>query len=473
MNEKAGDSGLLQISRNARPIEFVLDIVCVVLGLPLATVFLSVVVGRSPLDLGSTHQLLVDVLCLLAWISALIMSAEYQSKRRSGFRDDLWVVLRTNALGCLLFGAMAYVLKVMDVSRLQIAVYGVLISLLMLISRSATRSSVYFLRASGIDTRSYLVVGDTEAAHRYLAQAEVYRRFGIRVIGYVAVRRGVLDAAYLGTPAELDRILANHRCDGVIIALPLSDPDIQRVLDICECHGKSVELVLDAFSSRITQSTVYQGPFTMNLVLSSIPHTPGAAFVKRVTDIVVSTLALVMLSPLFLIVMTAIKLDDGGPVIFRQQRVGLHNKNFWMFKFRSMYQGAEALQEQLMLQNEMSGPVFKMTDDPRVTRVGKFIRKTSIDELPQFVNVLRGEMSLVGPRPPLPNEVSKYQAAHRRRLSVKPGLTCLWQVSGRNNIDFEQWMDLDLLYIDNWSYMRDWAIIAKTIPAVLKRTGAR
>ncbi|QSO53663.1 sugar transferase [Alicyclobacillus curvatus] len=472
-NVKAGDSGLQQISRNARAIEIALDMVCVVVGLPLATVVLGVIAGYSTPDIGSTRQLLVDVLCLLAWLSALIMSAEYPSKRRSRFRDDLWVVLRANALACLLFGALAYVLKVMDVSRLQIALLGVTISSLMLISRSITRSGVYLLRSSGMDTRSYLVVGDTDAAHRYLAQATAYRRLGIRILGYVAMRRGVLDAAYLGTPRDLDGILSNRSCDGVVIALPLSDPHLQSVLEVCECHGKSVELVLDAFSSRITQSTVYQGPFTMNLVLSSIPHTPAAAFIKRLTDVVVSAMALVMLSPLFLLVTIAIKLDDGGPVIFRQQRVGLHNKYFWMFKFRSMHQGAEALQEQLLQQNEMSGPVFKMTDDPRVTRVGKFMRRTSIDELPQFLNVLRGEMSLVGPRPPLPNEVSKYQAAHRRRLSVKPGLTCLWQVSGRNNIDFEQWMDLDLLYIDNWSYLRDWAIIAKTIPAVLKRTGAR
>lgn len=464
---------VLQLSRNARLMEFVLDLSFLVIGLPLASRLQFALVHESVLDRGTASHVLVDLLCLFAWFCALVVSAEYQSKRRSRFWDDFWVVIRTNAFACLLFGAMAYTLKVMDISRLFIVFYCALMCLLMLVSRWITRLGLYAIRYSQWDMRSYIVVGDTEAAHRYLAQIDHYRRMGIRILGYLSERRGALNVPYLGAPDQLEKVLADVSCDGVVIALPLSDPNIQPVLNVCECLGKSVELVLDAFSSRITQSAVHQGPLTSSLVLSSIPHTPAAAFVKRLTDIVVSSLALVLLSPLFLIVAATIRLADGGPVIFRQQRVGLHNKPFWMLKFRSMREDAESMQALLMERNEMSGPVFKMTDDPRVTRIGRFIRRTSIDELPQLLNVLRGEMSLVGPRPPLPTEVSHYQAVHRRRLSVKPGLTCLWQVSGRNNIDFERWMDLDLLYIDNWSYLRDWAIIAKTIPAVLRRTGAR
>jgi lipopolysaccharide/colanic/teichoic acid biosynthesis glycosyltransferase len=159
-------------------------------------------------------------------------------------------------------------------------------------------------------------------------------------------------------------------------------------------------------------------------------------------------------------------------VFFSQVRVGLRGKKFFMYKFRSMCVDAEKKRKELLHLNEMSGPVFKLKHDPRVTRVGRFIRRTSLDELPQLWNVLKGDMSLVGPRPNLPHEVDQYDYAHRRRLSVKPGLTCLWQISGRNNIDFDRWMDLDIAYIENWSYLNDLKIIVKTIPAVFKKTGA-
>ena len=166
------------------------------------------------------------------------------------------------------------------------------------------------------------------------------------------------------------------------------------------------------------------------------------------------------------------KLTSRGPVLFRQERVGLHGRTFGMLKFRSMVTNAEELKARLMAQNEMSGPVFKMKHDPRITRIGRFIRKYSIDELPQLLNVLRGDMSIVGPRPPVPSEVAKYEAWQRRRLSVRPGLTCVWQVSGRNQISFEEWMLLDMRYIDHWSLAQDFNLILKTVPVVLTGRGA-
>ncbi|HET8733492.1 MAG TPA: sugar transferase, partial [Anaeromyxobacteraceae bacterium] len=181
---------------------------------------------------------------------------------------------------------------------------------------------------------------------------------------------------------------------------------------------------------------------------------------------------LLALAPLLLGVAAAIKLDSPGPVFFRQRRVGLHGRLFDILKFRSMHRDAEAKLAALRGRNEMSGPVFKITDDPRVTRVGRLIRRTSIDELPQFWNVLVGQMSVVGPRPPLPSEVAQYRRWHRRRLSVRPGITCIWQISGRNQIDFDRWMELDLQYIDQWSLANDLRIFLKTIPAVLGARGA-
>jgi exopolysaccharide biosynthesis polyprenyl glycosylphosphotransferase len=201
-------------------------------------------------------------------------------------------------------------------------------------------------------------------------------------------------------------------------------------------------------------------------------YSPVQAAVKRMLDILASSAALVVLSPLLLCAALAVKLSSRGPVFFRQERVGLHGRTFAMLKFRSMVSNAEALKADLEHRNEQAGPVFKIAHDPRVTAVGRFLRKHSIDELPQLVNVLRGDMSLVGPRPPLPKEVAKYEAWQRRRLSVRPGLTCVWQVSGRNQISFEQWMLLDMQYIDHWNLLQDLRLIVRTVPVVLSGRGA-
>jgi len=182
---------------------------------------------------------------------------------------------------------------------------------------------------------------------------------------------------------------------------------------------------------------------------------------------------LVLGAPAFAAIALAIKLESPGPVFFRQRRIGLNGREFWMWKFRSMCHDAEARRAELERHNEMDGPVFKMSQDPRVTRVGRLLRRTSLDEFPQFWNVLRGRMSVVGPRPPLPEEVRRYKRWQRRRLSVKPGLTCLWQVRGRNQLDFAEWMALDLHYIDTWSLWGDLKIVLMTIPAILMGRGAR
>ncbi len=196
-------------------------------------------------------------------------------------------------------------------------------------------------------------------------------------------------------------------------------------------------------------------------------------FVKRFIDIFCSALGIILLSPVFIIVGTIIKLDSKGPVIFSQKRVGKDGQKFKMYKFRSMVVNAEELKKKLMHQNEMSGPMFKMKDDPRITKIGKFIRKTSIDELPQLINVLKGEMSLVGPRPSLPKEVAQFEPWMMRRLDVKPGLTCYWQVSGRNNIDFDDWMKLDIKYVQDRSIKLDIKLIFKTFFVLFGDKNAR
>jgi len=195
-------------------------------------------------------------------------------------------------------------------------------------------------------------------------------------------------------------------------------------------------------------------------------------YVKRPFDVAASALGVAVLSPFFLVLSILIKLDSPGPVLFKQLRVGKDGRQFWFYKFRSMVVNAEEMKNKLMHLNELEGPVFKISDDPRITKVGRFLRRTSLDELPQLLNVLRGDMSLVGPRPPLPGEVENYESWQKERLSVCPGLTCLWQVSGRNHIGFTEWVRLDLEYIRRQSFGLDAKILARTLPAVISRKGA-
>ncbi|HLK40836.1 MAG TPA: sugar transferase [Polyangiaceae bacterium] len=204
----------------------------------------------------------------------------------------------------------------------------------------------------------------------------------------------------------------------------------------------------------------------------SVRHRPVQLVLKRLFDVLATATALILLSPLMITVAVLIRCTSRGPILFKQERVGRHGHPFHMLKFRSMVVNAEELKAKLMALNEQAGPVFKMTRDPRITPVGRFIRKYSIDELPQLINVLRGEMSIVGPRPPVPSEVAKYEAWQRRRLSVRPGLTCVWQVSGRNEISFEEWMYMDMQYIDHWNLAHDFQLILKTVPVVLTGRGA-
>jgi exopolysaccharide biosynthesis polyprenyl glycosylphosphotransferase len=260
----------------------------------------------------------------------------------------------------------------------------------------------------------------------------------------------------------------------VVFALPFSRLlDCEEQISWCEETGTTVHLKVDFVRTLLSRTYPSELDGTPMLTISSTPRDPVSLAVKRSLDIVVSTAALACLAPLMLACAGLVKATSRGPVLFRQDRVGQSGRIFTLLKFRSMYADAEARKKELEGLNEMSGPVFKMKNDPRVTPVGRWLRKFSLDELPQLWNVLVGDLSLVGPRPPTPDEVVRYERWQRRRLSVKPGVTCLWQVSGRNAIDFADWMKLDLTYIDNWSLKLDLKILLRTIPAVLFARGSR
>jgi exopolysaccharide biosynthesis polyprenyl glycosylphosphotransferase len=278
-------------------------------------------------------------------------------------------------------------------------------------------------------------------------------------------------------PAErLADLLHDHSANAVLIA-PRQTlfGALERAIQVCELEGVEVWLLADFFPTRISQVNVAEIHGHPMLVFGTGPEASWQSIAKGVLDFAGSLAMLVALSPIMLAAAAAVRISSPGPVFFRQQRAGLNGRPFTMLKFRSMVTNAEQLKQELAALNEMSGPVFKVTNDPRVTRVGRFLRKWSIDELPQIINVLRGEMSLVGPRPLPLDEVARFDdLAHRRRLSVRPGLTCLWQISGRNNVsDFKEWVRLDLEYIDNWSIWLDVRILLLTVPAVFTGAGAR
>ena len=301
-----------------------------------------------------------------------------------------------------------------------------------------------------------------------------------RVIGFVAFAgqpktlRRHIEVPVLGEAKDIRSILLDHPVEEVYVAgrVMQQGEEMQQIVTLCERIGMPFAVPLHSLSfdrARLLSSSKATDGYLHYL---SMQPRPLDYALKRLVDIVASAIGLLLLSPLLATVSVIIKLSSPGPVLFRQKRVGLHGAEFNLLKFRSMVVDAEALKAKLMAQNEQSGPVFKMTHDPRVTRIGRFIRKFSIDELPQLVNILRGDMSIVGPRPALASEVEQYKLWQRRRLSVRPGLTCYWQVSGRNNIGFEEWMRLDLQYIDDWSLRTDIRLILQTFPVVLAGRGA-
>jgi exopolysaccharide biosynthesis polyprenyl glycosylphosphotransferase len=275
--------------------------------------------------------------------------------------------------------------------------------------------------------------------------------------------------------SELDSVIAKQPVDEVLVALPMDKYGglVETIVRHCEEQGIVVRVRTDMFNLRIGRWQVDEVNGLSMVTVQTGPTDGWQLIVKRVIDISVSATMLLLLLPLFLAVALLIKLSSRGPVLFKQERIGLNKHRFRLLKFRTMTDGAEKTQTSLEILNEANGPVFKIKDDPRITRIGKFLRRSSIDELPQLFNVLRGDMSLVGPRPlPLRDFERVNSLWHKRRVSVKPGMTCLWQVNGRSNINFDYWVKMDLEYIDNWSLGLDLKILLKTIPAVLKGSGA-
>ncbi|MCP4807010.1 MAG: sugar transferase [Proteobacteria bacterium] len=422
------------------------------------------------------------VIILPCWLVGLQWAGTYRDLRR--VRSDLLLfrVARGVAAGVVLtLGALFILQLVGQLSRTLFIGFSLISLFVVALSRRGLVARIRDRFRRGVDVHNVVIVGTAGEALPFIKSIEHRPDWGLRVLGVVHPDSSeddeITGVSYrvIGRISDIARILEQNPVDQVYVTGHAWDVGTLRQLaDVCEEIGVEFSIDANFLGLRVAQADLAEFEGNSVLTFSTTPANADALVVKRLMDIVLSGAALLALSPFFLITAILIKLEDPkGGVFFGQQRSGLYGRTFTMWKFRSMVADAEKLRAALEADNEMDGPVFKLTHDPRITRIGRFIRKTSIDEFPQFWNVFVGEMSLVGPRPPIPAEVAQYERWQMRRLSMKPGITCIWQVSGRNNIDFKTWMKLDLQYIDNWSLFLDLKLLLKTPYAVVMGTGAK
>jgi exopolysaccharide biosynthesis polyprenyl glycosylphosphotransferase len=401
----------------------------------------------------------------------------YTPQRGLSWFDRTATIVRGTLVGVVALSFIFFFYRPAFYSRLMFGLMGMFVVVLLAAWRLVLGYGLARLRRRGVGVDRLLIVGAGERS-RALMRAIVARpELGYRIIGFLdddpsrPATIGRFPA--LGPIADLPGVLAVEQPDEVIVALPATDHQrILAVLDTCEQRRIRAKVVPDLYEltlNRVAVDDINGVP----LIGVREPTISGWNYaLKRAIDVLFSVLVLTLLSPVFAAIALAIKLDSPGPVLFAQPRVGRGGRMFTCYKFRSMREGADEELDQLMEHNEASGQIFKMKNDPRRTRVGSFIRRTSLDEFPQIINVLRGEMSWVGPRPPLPREVAHYDEWHKRRLEVAPGITGLWQVSGRSQLTFDEMVMLDLFYIENWSLALDLKIILRTVPSVLLADGA-
>jgi exopolysaccharide biosynthesis polyprenyl glycosylphosphotransferase len=409
------------------------------------------------------------------WITVLWLNGLY----RLSVRWRLWTEARDIARATLVVLALTlstlFLVKQEDVSRLFLAFVFICQPTVTLGSRALLRLLFETMRRRGHDARYMLVVGTGALAQDFADRVESHSGLGIRIVGHLSApgeEQNVVTRPMLGSIDEIEAILHSRVVDEVAVCVaPTAAEYIEPITGLAAGEGKTVRIPVslreemlptalqEEFDGFLVRSLVHDGQREVGLIL------------KRILDIVGASLGLLVLSPILITTALLIQLREGSPILFRQTRVGLHGRPFTILKFRTMVPGAEEQLEAVRHLNERSRVAFKATNDPRITELGRWLRRTSIDELPQLWNVLTGTMSLVGPRPPLPSEVVNYDIWHRRRLSMKPGITGLWQVEARHEPDFDRWVEHDLLYIDGWTIWLDLKILARTLPALVAHGG--
>ncbi len=423
--------------------------------------------------------ILLFLLLVAIWHGVFVMCGLYESKRLTTWRAEVWELLRATCLASVLLLGVARMFHIFIVQPAFVPLFWVFCTSLMVSSRLGARSILLNLRRHGRNTRYLLIIGTNSRAMEFARRVSTSPELGYKIVGFVDddwdgmhsfTETGNLLCCDFDGLAEF---LRHNVVDEAAIYLPLrSYYKHSGQLAALGEHGTAVRFDSQIFNLGPSHASALDLDGNPEFIIG----TKGQGWpsvVKRGFDLAISAILLVLLAPVFLVVAILVRWTSSGSAFFGQTRVGLNKRQFRMYKFRTMTADAEQIQDQLLALNEMTGPVFKIKDDPRITPLGRILRKTSIDELPQLFNVLKGDMSLVGPRAMSLRDYQLFdQDWQRRRFSVKPGITCLWQVNGRNSVPFETWMELDMQYIDKWSLWLDFKILAQTIPAVVRGSGA-
>ena len=420
------------------------------------------------------------VMFSIIWVVILTKLNAYTYQRFTSLRREMKLVAKTALIGTLIVFAADFILRFEYIPRTYVGTFFIVNFLTLTIEKIILFKVAKIVREGGKDRKKVLVVGSGLKAKNFIETVESNLGWGLDVIGLVAEDwlmsgRELYGKKILGTTKEMENILHGNQVEEVIICASGSELgrlEFEEVFEICEREGVQIRIHSD-FLGKLTKKVTVDHVHGLSIIsYLNTPDNEWALYLKRLIDILVSGILLIILLPVFLLIAIVVKLTSEGPVLYEWNVMGFNKKPFRSWKFRTMVVNADAQKEMLMSQNEMRGPVFKIKKDPRITRVGKFLRKFSLDELPQLWSVLKGDMSLVGPRPAFPNELARYDSWHRRKLSIKPGITCLWQITGRNKINnFDEWVRLDLQYVDNWSLWLDLKIFFKTIGVALAGTG--
>lgn len=421
-------------------------------------------------------KILLLLLATLCYWGTAIWFGDYEAYEGATRRAALRRTLRQAVLAPAVLVLIQYALR-LDMSRLFLALFAAFAGLALVAFRwNAAPVLGWYRRRFGAE--SYLwIVGTGDSARRVAGLVEGAANYGLRLSGFLdakpAVATLVLEREYpVHALSELPELLRRHVIDEVLFAVPSEQlTELEETFLLCEEEGVRSRVAVDFFPHMRSEVYLERLGTAPMLTFSGAPNDEVRLLVKRAIDVVLAGVSLLAVSPVMLTVALAVRLTSPGPVLFRQTRCGLSGRRFILYKFRSMVADAEARKAELAHRNERE-LVFKIKNDPRLTWVGRWLRKFSIDEWPQLWNVLRGDMSLVGPRPAIPEEVDQYKRWQRRRLRMRPGLTCLWVVEGRDSVGFERWMELDMQYIDNWSLALDWKIMLRTIPQVVIGKGA-
>ncbi len=436
----------------------------------------SSLVSEPKLTLNQYLIFLVIVAPLWCWI--LYRNNMYHSLRTHSYLQVVWTVCKSSGMAFLSFGTLLFVVKTTFMSRLFFFLFAGLGFSLLFVEKTAMYIVMHSLRRAGRVDRRLLIVGNGPRAGAFIQRVRSHPEWGFQILGAIDDEPGrgitkVNGVDVIGTLEDIPRILHNDAVDECVFVVPRSRlSSLEGALHDCEIEGVATTITVDLFDMQIAKSGVSEIDGVPLLRFNTTKINEWQLFGKRLIDLVVSGLVIILLGPILALVSLLIKVTSPGPVFFKQQRFGLHGRRFTLYKFRTMREGAQDVLSKVDDLAEMTTPEFRRKKTMWITPLGRILRKFSIDELPQFFNVFVGQMSLIGPRPTVPDEVDKYQTWQRRRFSMKPGITCLWQIKGRNNIAFEDWMKLDLEYLDTWSLWLDIKILVKTIPVVLFGVGA-